>query len=103
MILTGKHHIVGVCVRRFASKAATQHEGGMDLWKKFSLFGAIPCVGILTFKTILDMKKHGHDERPPFVAYDHLRIRNKRFPWGDGRRSLFHNPHTNPLPDGYEA
>ena len=29
-------------------------------------------------------------------------IKFQRFPWGDGQKSLFHNPHVNALPDGYE-
>ena len=31
-----------------------------------------------------------------------LMLSYQRFPWGDGQKSLFHNPHVNALPDGYE-
>ncbi|ODM96950.1 Cytochrome c oxidase subunit 6A1, mitochondrial [Orchesella cincta] len=79
------------------------HQGGMLLWRRLALFGAIPVVVLMTLKTAFEVsREHAHHERPPFIAYEHLRIRNKRFPWGDGQKSLFHNPHTNALPTGYE-
>ena len=40
--------------------------------------------------------------RPEFVSWDHLRIRNKAFPWRNGDQSLFHHPKYNAVKDGYE-
>merc|ERR1711862_50694 len=71
--------------------------------------------GILTFPIVLLLSLRGYwketahlehlaEHGPPeFVPYAHLRIRTKEFPWGDGVKTLFHDPLTNALPDGYEA
>lgn len=77
-----------------------------SLWKNISLFVAIPgvlFVGYNAYNTEQEHLKHiAEHGKPEFVEYSHLRIRSKPFPWGDGNHSLFHNPHTNALPDGYE-
>ncbi|ETN66413.1 cytochrome c oxidase, subunit VIA [Anopheles darlingi] len=84
------------------SAVAGHEAGGYKVWKKLSFFVAMPAVGLCMLNAYLKhQEEHGHP-RPEFVKYEHLRIRNKRFPWGEGNKSLFHNPHTNPLPDGYE-
>ncbi|KAL3273970.1 hypothetical protein HHI36_015392 [Cryptolaemus montrouzieri] len=77
------------------------HEGGYKIWRNLTLFVAFPSIALCMVHCWLEHSK-AHGERPPFVKYDHLRIRTKRFPWGDGNKSLFHNPHVNALPDGYE-
>lgn len=102
--------------------------GGSKFWKNMFLFGGIPCLLLGMANVYIN---HEHDPRPEFIPYEYLRIRNKvivlfiylfyfigirfqcvlnslfdfvlqRFPWGDGNKSLFHNPQINALPDGYE-
>ncbi|CAH0398263.1 unnamed protein product [Chilo suppressalis] len=83
------------------SATAGGHGGGWQLWKKLSFFVGMPAVGLGMLNAYL-AHADGHHEHPPFVAYEYLRVRTKRFPWGEGQKSLFHNPDVNALPGGYE-
>ncbi|KAL9981082.1 hypothetical protein ACROYT_G009741 [Oculina patagonica] len=74
----------------------------MKTWKMISFFVAIPGCLICAYNAILKEKEHHSHPRAEFVPYTHLRLRKKAFPWGDGNHSLFHNPHANALPEGYE-
>uniref|UniRef100_A0A3Q0SDW0 Cytochrome c oxidase subunit n=1 Tax=Amphilophus citrinellus TaxID=61819 RepID=A0A3Q0SDW0_AMPCI len=89
--------------RQLAAAAASGHgEQAGKTWKILSFVVALPGVGVCMLNTFLKEKHHSH-EQPEFIPYPHLRIRSKRFPWGDGNKTLFHNSHVNPLPDGYEG
>lgn len=74
----------------------------MKTWKLISIFVAIPGCLLCAYNAVLKEKEHHTHPRPEFVPYSHLRLRKKAFPWGDGNHSLFHNPHANALPEGYE-
>ncbi|XP_029916903.1 cytochrome c oxidase subunit 6A1, mitochondrial [Myripristis murdjan] len=87
---------------RQLSAAAAHGEQAAKTWKILSFVVALPGVGVCMLNTFLKEQSHGH-EQAEFTPYSHLRIRTKRFPWGDGVKSLFHNPHVNALPDGYEG
>ncbi|XP_043488287.1 cytochrome c oxidase subunit 6A1, mitochondrial-like [Polistes fuscatus] len=89
-----------IFTRQFASVAEKSGKDPAALWRNLYLFVGIPATLLGLLNCYLTEQEHG--ERPEFIPYEHLRIRHKRFPWGDGQRSLFHNPHTNPLPTGYE-
>ncbi|XP_049601804.1 cytochrome c oxidase subunit 6A2, mitochondrial [Syngnathus scovelli] len=88
--------------RVLAAASHSSHEGGARTWKILTFVLALPGVAVCMANAYMKMQAHSH-EQPEFVPYQHLRIRTKKFPWGDGNHSLFHNSHANPLPDGYES
>lgn len=92
-------------VRRMSAVAGHKsgHQVNPELWRKVSLFVCLPCIAMAMVNTYLGQVEHAKKPRPDFVPYEYLYIRRKRFPWGDGNHSIFHNPHTNALPDGYET
>ncbi|KAM9391406.1 cytochrome c oxidase subunit 6A2, mitochondrial [Pholidichthys leucotaenia] len=91
-----------VVARRVLSAASQSSHDGARTWKILSFVVALPGVAICMANAHLkgQQRDHGQGE---FIPYQHLRIRTKKFPWGDGNHTMFHNPHTNPLPDGYES
>lgn len=68
-----------------------------------TFFVGFPCIGLGMVNAYLGHVEHEKHPRAEFVAYEHLRLRSKAFPWGDGNRTLFHNPEKNALPKGFEA
>uniref|UniRef100_A0A3P8SDL0 Cytochrome c oxidase subunit n=1 Tax=Amphiprion percula TaxID=161767 RepID=A0A3P8SDL0_AMPPE len=88
--------------RRQLSAAAGHTEQAAKTWKVLTFVVALPGVAVCMLNMYLKEQQHSH-EQPEFVPYTHLRIRSKRFPWGDGTKTLFHNPHVNALPDEHSA
>lgn len=75
----------------------SSNRGGGALYKKLALFVCAPTIILLAINTFV-LNVEEDKGRENYKKYDYLLIRNKRFPWGDGTKSLFHNPHKNALP-----
>ncbi|KAK9887858.1 hypothetical protein WA026_000166 [Henosepilachna vigintioctopunctata] len=89
---------------RNRSHSSSRHSsGGFKIYKSIFLFICLPVIIGLSY---WNYNQHVHEkscyQRPPFVKYSYLYLRSKRFPWGDGNKSLFHNKEKNALPEGYE-
>ncbi|XP_033973905.1 cytochrome c oxidase subunit 6A, mitochondrial [Trematomus bernacchii] len=90
--------------RQLSATADQGHADATKLWKRLTYLVALPAVAVCMLNMYLKMQHHAaHYVQPEFIPYSHLRIRTKRFPWGDGSKSLFHNPKLNALPGGYEG
>lgn len=76
--------------------------GGYKLYKYLTAFVCLPGIALVGVNTYMAHQEEHHMARPEYIPYDYLCVRNKRFPWGDGSRSLFHNPKKNALKEGYE-
>ena len=86
-----------------AVQAEEAHAGKTYLiWRRLSYFVVIPALTWCLYNTYQMEKEHSTHPRQGFEPYEHLRIRKKPFPWGDGNHSLFHNSEVNALPEGYE-
>ena len=80
------------------SLPSDDHNEKLKKWRFYAL-RVVPVVLLLAQYFCF----HRNHERQPFKDYEFMRVRSKKFPWGDGNKTLFHNPDTNPLPGGYEG
>ncbi|KAI1289705.1 Cytochrome c oxidase subunit 6A1, mitochondrial [Halotydeus destructor] len=103
--LLSRPRLSALVLRRGMSETAHKgHEPNPELWEKIFYFVACPAIVLSMLNTYLAEVEHAkHHKRPEFKPYEHMRIRTRKFPWGDGDHTLFHNPKINALSTGYET
>ncbi|KAL8734413.1 MAG: hypothetical protein Q9181_003216 [Wetmoreana brouardii] len=81
--------------------AVKQHAAASsDLWRKLSLYVAIPSliIAAINAKNLWDEHWEHWEHLPPLedrIEYDYMNIRTKNFFWGDGDKTLFWNDKVN--------
>eukprot|EP00041_Stephanoeca_diplocostata_P041912 m.9459 g.9459 ORF g.9459 m.9459 type:complete len:116 (-) comp6917_c0_seq1:174-521(-) len=80
------------------AQSSAKHQASTGTWKSISLMVALPVTMALAYKAFF-VAEHPHPQE--FTAYQHLRLRKKSYPWGDGNHTLFHTDEANALPDGW--
>merc|ERR1712189_85939 len=93
-----RRHFSTSVARMGAGAGAGSGHGSMRMWKNISLFVALPAIGLTMVNAYLGEMEHMSHPRPPFVAYEHLRIRTKAFPWGDATKPFSTTPESTPYP-----
>ena len=71
------------------------------MWRNLFFLAAIPAIALVNIN--VEFFEEKHPKRVDFHPYEYMRKRQKKFPWGDGNHSLFHNEYYNALPEGYET
>ncbi|KAL4223204.1 Cytochrome c oxidase subunit 6A1 [Mactra antiquata] len=87
-------------LRRNMSGSMQEEERSCKTWMYTTALVAIPGVALCVVNAFFtDPEDHSP---PEFIQYEHLRVRRKAFPWGNGDRSMLHNPQTNATSEGFE-
>eukprot|EP00116_Pleurobrachia_bachei_P001304 sb/3461566/ len=58
----------------------------------------VPVTAVTAVNAYIQEMDHLSHGPPPYIPYDHLTQKTRRYPWGDGKRSLFFHPKYNAIP-----
>ncbi|XP_059049426.1 uncharacterized protein LOC131844531 [Achroia grisella] len=84
-----------------ANPCMPQHYHGKDTWKKYKYIALFVCLPLIIVQGLRVLNNEPH-QKDVCRDYEYMRIRTKRFPWGTGEKTFFHNDLVNHLPGDCE-